>query len=100
VKVRFLRIAQAELQQAVAYYQLQASGLGDEFRLEVLSAVDRISEFPAAWQIVDASIRRYQLNRFPYALVYTEDGPDIVVLSVAHLHRSPEGWRDRLKGKP
>jgi hypothetical protein len=99
VKVRFLRIAQAELQQAVAYYELQASGLGVEFRLEVLSAVDRISEFPAAWQMVDTSIRCYQLNRFPCALIYTEEGPDIVILSVAHLHKSPEGWRDRLKGK-
>jgi plasmid stabilization system protein ParE len=97
VNVRFLRTAQSELQQAVAYYELQASGLGDTFFLEVLSATDRISEFPAAWQIVDASIRRYQLNRSPYALVYTEEGADIVILSVAHLHKRPERWRDRLK---
>ncbi len=98
--VRFLRIARTELLQAVDYYDSQAAGLGSEFLLEVLSAADRISEFPEAWQLVDTSIRRCQLHRFPYALIYTNNVADIVILSVAHLHMRPVKWRDRLRGKP
>jgi hypothetical protein len=30
-------------------------------------------------------------------LIYTIDNGDILVLAVAHLHRRPDYWRDRLK---
>ena len=99
MSIRFLRAARTELQEAIAYYESQASNLGAIFLLEVVSAADRISEFPAAWQTVDNAIRRCQLSRFPFALIYAKEGPDIVILSVAHLHRRPERWRDRLKRK-
>ena len=46
--VRFLEIAEIELDQAVHWYGAQAPGLGDAFLVEVLSAADRISRFPEA----------------------------------------------------
>jgi toxin ParE2 len=49
VKVRFLEIAELELDQAIRWYGAQAPGLGDAFLIEVLSAADRISRFPEAW---------------------------------------------------
>jgi len=42
-------------------------------------------------------VRRCRLSRFPYALIYTIDNGDILVLAVAHLQRRPDYWRDRLK---
>jgi hypothetical protein len=36
-------------------------------------------------------------GRFPYGLIYALDDGDILVLAVAHLHRRPDYWRDRLK---
>jgi mRNA-degrading endonuclease RelE of RelBE toxin-antitoxin system len=38
-----------------------------------------------------------RLSRFPYGLIYTIDNGDILVLAVAHLHRRPDYWRDRLE---
>jgi ParE toxin of type II toxin-antitoxin system, parDE len=49
--------------------------------IEVLSAADRITRFPEAWQLLDEDIRRCRLNRFPYGLIYTIDNGDILVLA-------------------
>lgn len=95
--VRFLEIAEIELDQAIHWYRAQAPGLGDAFFIEVLSAAERIGRFPEAWHSVGEGVRRYRLNRFPYGLIYTVDNSDLLVLAVAHLHRQPEYWRDRLK---
>jgi plasmid stabilization system protein ParE len=96
VTVRFLEIAELELHQAINWYARQAPGLGDAFLIEVLSAADRVARFPEGWQPLDQGIRRCRLSRFPYGLIYTIENGDILVLAVAHLHRRPEYWRDRL----
>ncbi|HJQ57835.1 MAG TPA: type II toxin-antitoxin system RelE/ParE family toxin [Vineibacter sp.] len=95
--VRFLEIAEIELDQAVHWYEAQAPGLGDASLIEVLSTVDRIARFPEAWHLLGAGVRRCRLSRFPYGLIYTIDNSDILVLEVAHLHRRPDYWRDRLQ---
>jgi plasmid stabilization system protein ParE len=98
VTVRFLETAEIELDQAVHWYDAQALGLGKAFLIEVLSAVDRVERFPEAWHPLSERIRRCRLSRFPYGLIYTIDNSDILVLAIAHLHRRPDYWRDRLKG--
>ena len=40
--IRFLDIAQRELDEAVEYYNAESPGLGDQFLLEVLSTLERI----------------------------------------------------------
>jgi hypothetical protein len=99
MRIRFLKLARTELREAIDYYNSQAPILGATFLSEVISSIERISRFPAAWQEVDIGVRSYRLGRFPYALIYVDEEPDLLVLSVAHLHRRPERWRDRLKYK-
>lgn len=95
--VRFLEIAEIELDQAIHWYRAQALGLDDAFLIEVLSAADRIARFPDTWHPLGDGIRRCRLSRFPYGLIYIVEQGDIIVLAVAHLHRQPDYWRDRLK---
>ena len=87
--VRFLKVAQAELHQAAVYYESQTSDLGADFLLEVMAAVKRITEFPG--------LRRCRLGRFPYGLVYAEEGNGILIVAVAHLHQRPQSWQGRLR---
>ena len=94
MRLRFLRIAALELDQAVQWYESRVPGLGGAFRIEVNSAVDLIIRFPEAWPLA-GGVRRCHVRRFPYALIYTIDGSDILVLAVAHLSRRPDYWRDR-----
>ena len=95
--VRFLEIAEIELDQAVHWYRAQAPGLGEAFLIEILAAADRNVRYPEAWHPLSEGIRRCRLSRFPYGLIYIIDGGDILVLAVAHLHRRPDYWRDRLR---
>lgn len=44
--VRFLEIAEIELDQAIRWHEVQAPGLGNAFLIEVLSAADRTARFP------------------------------------------------------
>jgi plasmid stabilization system protein ParE len=96
VKVRFLTPAQRELDDAVAWYDEQAAGLGLEFLDELDRAVRRVLDFPLSFPEIERSIRRCRLARFPYGLIYGVDGETIVVLAVAHLHRQPHYWIGRL----
>jgi hypothetical protein len=83
VTVRFLDIAEIELDEAINWYDLQAPGLGDAFLVEVLAAVQRITLYPEAWHPLDEGIRRCRLTRFPYGLIYAVDKNDLLVLAVA-----------------
>ncbi|MCC6947741.1 MAG: type II toxin-antitoxin system RelE/ParE family toxin [Bradyrhizobiaceae bacterium] len=95
--IRFLEVAEIELDQAIRWYEAQAPGLGNTFLIEILSATDRISQYPEAWQPLGQDIHRCRLSRFPYGLIYAIEDGNILILAVAHLHREPDFWRDRLK---
>lgn len=98
MRARFLAEAEAELDEAFAYYETQAPGLGSRFVTEVAAAVKLIQAHPKAWANLGRRIRRCQLKRFPYGVIYAELPSEIVVIAVMHLHRRPAYWKDRLRG--
>lgn len=94
--ISVLEIAQFEFDEAVSYYNGQVPGLGDAFLLETMAAIERIRRFPDAWHPLDEHVRRCRLRRFPYGLVYSATDGDILIVAVAHSHRRPDYWRDRI----
>jgi toxin ParE2 len=92
-----LKAAQQELDEAFVYYESQVPGLGSEFIEEFEKAAQRIEQFPEAWHPFSSHTRRCQLNRFPYGIIYHFDETGVVILAIAHLHRKPNYWRERLK---
>ena len=96
MRVRFLELAHRELSDAVLFYDLEFSGLGDEFKNEVKAAVARISRHPAAWPTELGEIRKCLLHRFPYKILYSVESDYILVVAVAHQHRMPEYWAERV----
>ena len=94
-KVRFLTLAQQEVDDTVAWYNEQVDGLGQEFLDELNRGVRRVAAFPTACPEIGSGLRRCLLARFPYGLVYSLEGDTIVVVAVAHLHREPRYWVDR-----
>ena len=96
MNVRLLAVAQQELDDAVSYYNGQSPGLGDAFVLETVAAIDRIRRFPEAWHPLGNEIRRCRLRQFPYGLIYTKDNDSVLILAVAHTHREPDYWRNRV----
>jgi plasmid stabilization system protein ParE len=96
VKIAFLASAQRELDDAVAWYERQAAGLGRDLLDELDRAVRRATAFPLSYPEIEPGIRRCRLARFPYGVIYGVDGETLVVVAIAHLHRRPRYWIDRL----
>jgi len=71
MNVRLLEPAEQELDEAVAYYNAQADGLGDAFLLETLRIFALVKQYPLAWHPLGSGIRRCRLSRFPYSVIYT-----------------------------
>lgn len=98
--VRFAREAREEVLEATRWYETQRRGLRAEFLSSLDEAVARMARVGAALAIMPISdpaapIRRIQLRRFPYALVFIELPTRIRVVAVAHDRRRPGYWRDR-----
>lgn len=97
MKARLLYPAQRELAEAIDYYNKERAGLGSDFREEAWHTIQRIRRFPDAWSPLGGRIRRCQLRRFPYGIIYEPVASEIVIIAVAHLHRRPEYWRSRVE---
>lgn len=65
VNLLLLEPAALEMDEAAAWYEAQAVGLGRRFLDEVFTAFERIQRYPDAWHPLSAQTRRFRLNRFP-----------------------------------
>jgi len=96
MKVRFLIPAQSEVDDAVAWYDSQSRSLGIQFLDDLDRTVRRIVAYPFASTKIEEGLRRCLLSRFPYGIIYGIDSETVIVIAVAHLHREPRYWIDRL----
>ena len=81
--------AEQEARAAFLWYLERSARAAVAFESEIERAFERISEAPTTYPTIDDGLRRYLLDRFPYALLYTI-GPTLVrVVAVAHQHRRP-----------
>jgi hypothetical protein len=91
--------AEAELNQAIDYYEKIDQGLGYDFAVEVYTTIRRSLAFPQAWGTLEEDVRRSFVRRFPYAVLYSIEREGIFVIAVMNLHREPGYWKYRTKGR-
>jgi plasmid stabilization system protein ParE len=92
----FSLFALDELREAKLFYDLQEKGLGARFVKEARSAAVTVASNPLAWQVERGDIRRFLVNRFPYKLLNAIEGERVIIIAVAHQHRNPDYWVDRV----
>jgi toxin ParE1/3/4 len=97
VKYSFHPESQAEFYQSIEYYDEREDGLGYDFAVEVFAAIERAAANPEIWPLAHSDIRRCLVHRFPYGILYhyPENGEEILIVAVMHLHRDPEYWKTR-----
>ncbi len=97
MKLRVHRLAVAEIDREVDYYESRQTGLGAELEDEIEAAFALIVRFPeVAPQWKTRSDRRVAvLDRFPFTLPYQIVGDEIVVLALSHTSRRPSYWARR-----
>jgi plasmid stabilization system protein ParE len=99
MEIRFLSLANREVDDAIQWYEAKEVDLSREFLDELDRVVRLIRLYPYAGIQVELDIRRFLFTRFPYSLIYGVDEKTIVVLAVAHQHREPNYWVDRIDVK-
>jgi plasmid stabilization system protein ParE len=95
--VEFLAPAQAEMAEAVTYYNSQKPELGSQFSEEIQRTIERILQYPEAWTPLSKRTRRCRTNKFPYGVIYQVQADVLLIVAVMHLHREPQTWKSRLR---
>jgi toxin ParE1/3/4 len=87
--VRVRRRAELDIDEAYAWYESRAEGVGDVFLRSVEACFARIERNPEAHVVAHGRVRRARLHRFPYGIYYTVREEFIDVLAVYHGRRRP-----------
>jgi len=96
MKFYFHPDAKEEFDGAVEFYEQSHPGLGLEFAEEIYATIARIIQYPDAWSTLSKNSRRCLVSRFPYGLIYQIKSHTLRIIAVAHLHRRPGYWKERL----
>lgn len=73
MKIRFLELAERELNDAVAWYDSQSYGHGTEFLHEVDQVIRRAAAWPLTGMELEPGIRQCLVKRFSYGILYGID---------------------------
>lgn len=96
MRLEFHPEAELELIEAALHYEMEVSGLGERFGIEVRRATDLLLDHPEIGQQVDPDLRLLVLPRFPFALIYSASSDVLRIEVVAHQSRLPGYWRTRI----
>jgi toxin ParE1/3/4 len=93
--------AQAELDDAAVRYEDERPGRGLRFADAVEAAIAVAVESPSAAPLVpytrrELELRHRPVRRFPYLVIYRDEGPFVRVIAIAHGKRRPGYWLARL----
>jgi len=91
-RLKFSSRALREAGEAQEWYELQTTGLGDEFIAAMELQLKRLEQAPMLYAEVIPNVRRALLPRFPYGLFYVVRGDLVHVLAVLHDARNPSRW--------
>ena len=94
---RFLVSARSEFKDDVDYYNQRQEGLGIEFAQEMDIVIGRILADPTSYEKYSENIYSLRTKRFPYAVFYSLEDENVVILAVMRLRRKQGDWKDRIE---
>jgi len=81
-----------EVAEAAQWYEERRIGLSAEFFAALDAAVASVQNGPLLYPMISRGMRRAVLRRFPYSLIFSVPGDEIVVLGCVHWRQSPRRW--------
>lgn len=81
---------------AALWYRERSPSTAERFIAEVNRVLDTILDAPLRWPISARGTRRVKLPCFPYLVIYRAEENRVLILAVAHGHRRPGYWKNRL----
>lgn len=95
IQVQFHSEAQAELGEAVEFYESRVAGLGMALAAEVHRTLGFIELSPTVGAPLGEKLRKLVVKRFPYSVIYRREERFIYVMAIAHDRRRPGYWKVR-----
>lgn len=97
MKIRYLKAAEAELDEAVGWYRVRSAQAARHFSEEVAVTERLLARHPRIGKAEAANIRSVCVSGFPFTLFYAIGSEEILVLALAHHRRRPGYWHERMK---
>ena len=89
--------AEAEADEAAAWYEAEQPGLGIEFLLELDAAIERAAETPLAYAPVFMDARRVLTRRSPFAVYFIYEHDAVEIFAILHQRRAASLWQSRVR---
>jgi hypothetical protein len=96
MKIKYLKLAKIEFDDAIKFYNTQQMNLGKYFQTDIKKSISRIKEFPYAYIELKHKIRRCVIHKFPYSILYSINKGTILIIAIANQHREPDYWVNRI----
>ena len=96
MQVAISHSAEVDLLEGYAFYEKQASGIGDYFLDSLYSDIDSLNLFGGIHPKIDGRIYRTLSKRFPFAIYYDVHGVDVRVVAVLDCRQNPASITERL----
>lgn len=89
-------LAELDLREARDWYEVQKTGLGDNFLEAMELILYSVRSSPIQFQVRHSKIvRTAPLAGFPYSIHFVAENTRIVVLGFFHHKRNPKIWKKR-----
>ena len=101
-EIPFHPAARAEAVTASVYLESERVGYGERFEQELDDVLARIEEFPKSGKPLPGypetlDVRAYPMSTFRYSVIVASPGGTLMVYAVAHQHRRPGYWLERIE---
>jgi len=93
--VRLTPSAERDIGLAASWYSREAPHMVASLEEELDRLFQQITDRPEMYQIVEATVRRATVRRFPFSVFYRILPDSIEVIAIIHQSRDPRGWRRR-----
>lgn len=88
--------AREEFNEALDWYAKRSVGTAIGFATAIDAAIEKISVDPLRFPKTFADCQRCSVERYPYCVIFYQNGDEIVIVAIAHSKRSPGYWRRRM----
>lgn len=94
----FSQLASEDLTETLGWYKEQKDGLEKQFITEMSKVLKRIEVFPKSFSYQHLRVRKANLNKFPYRILYLidETNNEVHIIGVVHQSRHPDFWKNRM----
>jgi plasmid stabilization system protein ParE len=89
MRLAYHPLVQSEVNRILRHYDRISPRLGDEFWEELMRLVELVSLKPERFHFADRGLRRANMRRFPYHLLFREGLVGVRVIVVRHNRRHP-----------